>query len=248
MIYPSETVSKRYYYVQNSVVYNIKYVQDSDGCGVLPGFVNGELPTEKIPIYTGIKDDTLKDAEGNEIKTTVVKDSSLSGIYPNICIKYKRYVTKDDGTKTIGTHEFTKYLWLDKLIDDGDKYASNKFSIGATHNTGDINFKTRFERFVKEDIAQRVLTMSSVSAKTVRRYYPFYLRDVTDADDAKYTTIDGWTVEIQSVTIDGVAASNLFTDTELNKIVEDYAKQKALEAANAVVKKINKIYTSCTLS
>lgn len=242
MIYPSETVSKRYYYVQDGVVYNIKYAQDSDGCGVLPGFVSGEFPTKEETVYNGIDKSSAFD-----IKRIVIDWDKLKNIYPNICITYNRYeIEKDDKIK-IGDVDFVKYLWLDKLIDDGDKY-SDKFTVGAKHGTSDTNFKIRFERIVKEDIAQRVLTMSSVSAKTVRTYYPFYLRDIKDEDDAMYTVIDGWTVKIKSVTIDGVTASNLFTDTELNKIVENYAKQKALEAANAVVKKINKTYTSCTLS
>lgn len=244
MIYPSENLTKRYYFVEGNVIYKISNRNDSDECGLLPGYENGELKTKEDFVYIGINGEHKKDSSGNDIKVKIVDYDAYKNIYPNICIKYKRCSIDKGGSRTVGTYEFTKYLWLDNLIEVGDKYSSNKFSIGAKHGKSDTDFNEKYKRLVKEFIVSKAISNSTARSTVLKSGYPYYVRDTTDANDAKYTTIDGWTVEIQSIT----GCNNLFVDSEIMSSVENYAKQKALDTANKIMNPFDKQYTTISLS
>ena len=245
MIYPSENITKRYYFVESGVIYKISNSNDSDECGLLPGYdENGKLKTKEDYVYVGINGVHKTDDSGKEIKVTVVDYDAYKDIYPNICIKYKR-CSMIDGKKTIGEHEFTKYLWLDNLIEIGDKYSSNKFSIGAKHGNSDTDFNAKYKRLVKEFIVTKAMSNGTVDPTVLKSGYPYYVRDTANPDDAKYVTIDGWTVQIQEIR----GCSNLFNDDEIMTGVEDYVKNNALVSINKALKPFGKQpYTTITLS
>ena len=245
MIYPSENLTKRYYFVENNVIYKISSSNDEDGCGELPGYEDGKLQTEEVEKRFGTDGHTENDSNGNIIKETVVKNSVYASIYPNICIKYKRCSKANDGSRIVGTYEFTKYLWLDNLISIGDRFTSNKFDVGAKHGKdGDTDFNKRYARLVKEFIISKAVSNSTVDPTVLRSGYPYYVRDTDDANDAKYTVIDGWDVEIQSV----IGSSNLFDEGEIMTAVENHFKQNALDTINKAMKPFNKQYTTISLS
>lgn len=246
MIYPSEILTKRYYFVESGVIYKIANSNDSDECGSLPGYdENGKLKTKEDFVYVGIDGEHKKDSSGNDIKVTVVDYDAYEDIYPNIRVKYKRCSVTTDGTKTVGTKVFTKYLWLDNLIEIGDKYSSNKFSVGAKHGKSDTDFNEKYKRLVKEFIVSKAISNGTVDPTVLKSGYPYYVRDTNDEKDAKYVTIDGWIVEIQEIR----GCSNLFNDDEIMTGVEDYVKNNALASINKALKPFGKQpYTTITLS
>ena len=241
MIFPTETVTKRYYFVNDGVIYDIGLYNDADKCGVRPVFddYDGEYPTNEQEIKTGINGDKpVYDSSGNPKKEKVIDWDKFKDVYPNICVTYNRCELSNGVVSETGTTDFKKYLWLDKLIVDGDKYIDSKFSVGAKHGSTDTDFSTRYQRLIIPDIIKNIIGFGTIDKNRIKKYYPYYLRDTTDEKDAMYTSIDGWYVKIKSIT----GSKNLFTDTELNTIVKNYIKEKMLDTANQIMSKVGKEY------
>lgn len=238
MIYPSENITKKYYFVNNNVIYDISTCNDADGCAQTPW-----AEAEKI------KEEQAKQGAAEDKKETEkLVNEELAKHYPHIKITYNRYYTDDSGNEKKGGTEYFKYLWLDQLIADGDTYDGTEFKSSEKHGNGD--YEGQYDAIVKDDIAKRVISMGNVNdldalVKAIRKYYPYYIAFDSEDSSTKEVSIDGYKSSI--VSIDGLT-TGLISEKKIKEIVKKYAEQKALETANSIVSKIGEKYESVTLN
>lgn len=165
-----DKILDKYYFVQDKVIYHISSSQDSDSCGVSPGY----------------------DSDGN-----VKDDSTLKDIFPYIELTYTTYKTiiDSDGnvTQTEDTTGNKKYLWLQNFIYNGDTYSESKFSCtNNLHKDGCSTFIQRYVKALKNEIGEKL--KSGYTVANLRKSYPNYLYESTYE-----TRIDGKYVRVTAV-------------------------------------------------
>lgn len=209
MKYPTDSISRNYYFTSSDVIYEISQNQDADECGKLPGF----------------------DSSGN-----ILSEDELATIFPYLKLNYTV-----EGTTLTGV----KYLWLQNFIVDGDKFNGSKFTAVKHPNDSDgaTTFVDRFIKQAKTEIDTKLRNGASIT--WLKNVYPPYL--VSDKDF--YMTINGKNCLVTSVSrSDGTENLVVLSDTHIKEVLEETAKEKALVAANNVVKPIDIIYKKVTLS
>lgn len=220
MIYPTEKPTKRYYFVSDGIVYKIASNNDSDGCGITPGFKNDDIII-----------------------------GECVNAYPSITITYKKYATNNDGTKIDDDKTITKKLWLDLLIETGDKYENGKFSPmsnGNGHKPIDSSYQERFKRLINKDIVEKTSVLSNVNVDVLKRYYPYYLKFTDGTEESAYVKIDGVDAHIINVT---GGYDNLFKDdSKIKDAIESDIRTRTLTYANSLGNKIDKVYKKVTLT
>ena len=167
----NDKILNKYYFVQQDkgVIYNISNSQDSDYCGISPGYDD-----------KGIKD-----------------DGTLKEIFPYIELTYSTFktVTDSDGNTTleVDTTGNKKYLWLQNFIYEGDSYDGSKFSCtNNLHKDGCSTFIQRYVKSLENQIRDRI--KAGYTASSLRNLYPNYLYE-----EEYETRIDGKRVKVTAV-------------------------------------------------
>lgn len=162
----NDKILNKYYFVQGEVIYNISNSQDSDYCGISPGY----------------------DDKG------VKSDDALKEIFPYIELTYTTYTTEIDSNGNINRKEEKtdnkKYLWLQNFIYEGDSYVGNKFSCtNNLHKDGCSTFIQRYVKSLENEI--RVRIKSGNTASSLRNLYPNYLyeKEYETRIDGKYVKV-----------------------------------------------------------
>lgn len=166
----NDKILNKYYFVQDEVIYNISNLQDSDYCGISPGYVDNKVKD----------DDVLKD------------------IFPYIKLTYTTFKTEIDSDgkikREVESEGNPKYLWLQSFIYEGDKYYGNKFiCTEKLHKDGCDTFIQRYVKNLENEIRDRIKAGYTVSS--LRNLYPNYLYKIPYE-----TRIDGKYVEVTGVT------------------------------------------------
>ncbi len=162
----NDKILNKYYFVQDEVIYNISNSQDSDYCGISPGY------------------------DDNGVKS----DDVLKGIFPYIKLTYTTFKTETDSdgniTRTDETTGNQKYLWLQNFIYEGDKYDGSKFiCTEKLHKDGCKTFIQRYVKSLENQIRDRIKAGYTVSS--LRNLYPIYLyeKEYETRIDGKYVKV-----------------------------------------------------------
>lgn len=165
----NDKILNKYYFVQDKVIYDISNSQDSDYCGISPGYDN-------------------KEVKGDDV---------LKNIFPYIKLTYSTFKTVTDSkgniTLEVDTAGNEKYLWLQNFIYEGDSYDGSKFSCtNNLHKDGCSTFIQRYVKNLENEIRDRLKRGYTVSS--LRNSYPNYLYE-----KQYETRIDGKYVKVTDV-------------------------------------------------
>lgn len=133
MNFPTNKLKNPYYFVEDNVIYDISDKQDADNCGKhLVTYKTASLNgSDKVFVKKGNKyinangTQTVAPSDGYyPVSTGQIDVDANKTVFPWICLNYKTDVKSPTRQE---------YLWLDYLIDDGDRFDGNNFVMNKKH-------------------------------------------------------------------------------------------------------------------
>lgn len=222
MITPKSTLKDLYYFVNDSVVYDIKQTNDDDNCGIyVVEYKTEEKEVKKGDIYLDHNHNKVTAEEDATVQagTNELNDVLDYTIFPSFFVTYTE--------KTEGAEPKTKYYWLQDMIKDGDKYSGGKFTINTAH--GESYMKV-FEDSIKADIDRYV--EKGYTYETIKSVMPYYVF----AEDGDEVNINGQTVVFNSVTGLDLDIDEEYVQERIYAIINE----KTVKYANGLLKEHGK--------
>lgn len=232
MDFPTNKLRNPYYFIRDNVVYEISDKQDADGCGKhYVTYVTKPTELKKGAKYLDVNgtmqvaeaDGTYNVSNGNVDLTETPKMSPNFLTFPWACITY----VEEEGGKPK-----KEYLWLDYLIEDGDKVEVvnrvEKFVINDKHSEGANSYVGLYKQQLINEFKARVKNGYAIAE--IKKRMPEYV--IANANDT--ILVNGKKVIFQSIT-DSDNVGLHFTDEDMEDYVYEAYKEQIIAYANRLL-------------
>lgn len=232
MDFPTNKLRNPYYFIRDNVVYEISDKQDADGCGKhYVTYVTKPTELKKGAKYLDVNgtmqvaeaDGTYNVSNGNIDLTETPKMSPNFLTFPWACITY----VEEEGGKPK-----KEYLWLDYLIEDGDKVTVvnrvEKFVINDKHSEGANSYVGLYKQQLINEFKARVKNGYAIAE--IKKRMPEYV--IANANDT--ILVNGKKVIFQSIT-DSDNVGLHFTDEDMEDYVYEAYKEQIIAYANRLL-------------